>query len=592
MSGPLNKYAEGGSVEAEPKPQYDVQAMLKNLGYGNGKLGDMGGANLPLLMAGARMMTSKSPFALGAVGEGLEGYGTGLLEQRKQSFENEANKQALLKGAVENLNSINAYNIAANLYGNAPISGLGSAAPGGGGPSPAAPGGTSPAMPGVGGFAGGTILPGSTQGRVGGMGSLLPADATPLQRRQFETAMYLSGNPAFKTTSEKLAALATEGTIERLKMLGTKGIDVIGHYSDGRPILGIDPSMAASQAELKAAEQGFLMGADGRPVDTLGPSLAARKGMEAGAEARGREGSDKVEVIDNDRNSPTFGQTVTKRARDIPGMAAGYSAPAPAPSAGMGGGAEPPKPSAAPRPQAGAVTKLGPADEAKVAENKELTKGWGETYQLATVGGARESLYDMGRNFSKIRSGAWTGVSAELAAKLQRMGVPNADKLLIPGDKSEAEDLVARVQEIEKQATSTSFSAVRELTSRPAVAEVQMALRAFANPNIQPDAAKKILSVALAKLDMQTDLYNYWHSKGAGVGNADTVLHEFAQTHKFKDYVDRAAKELPAFMGERGMHTGGERPASGGVQYTPEQIEQARKLLEARRAQQGVGNGD
>jgi hypothetical protein len=117
----------------------------------------------------------------------------------------------------------------------------------------------------------------------------------------------------------------------------------------------------------------------------------------------------------------------------------------------------------------------------------------------------------------------------------------------------------AYINQITKDAIQGSFSATRELTSRPAVAEVNMARQAYANPNLPPEAIKGIAAMKKGLNDYNMAMVNDWY-KAKKEGNWKDINEYqsvWSQHNDPKAYIKKAYKDIGALKGEVDLPEGG-----------------------------------
>jgi hypothetical protein len=373
-----------------------------------------------------------------------------------------------------------------------------------------------------------------------------------------------SSNPLMAEFGKTLLEMGKAKYVEREKMLGTSGIDVIGNGPDGKPIMGVDPSLAASKMELKQAEDGILYDKNNRPVDYRGPVLAQRAGQEEAA----RKGQNLEETIDNDPNSPTYGQK-TKVFVPRPGAAGGRQ-----PGMGAPG---------APQAQGGLPAELPPGAPEQIKHGQEIRNTMAASVDAQTV--SEGKVKGTAELFKRLSSSRWQEQRSEIAEGLsdvfgREKGAEYAR--MLDTDPS-------AVQKIQKDAILNSFSGVKDSLggSRFAAQEIVMMNKAVANAQMHPETAHMILADTLAVIRRHRDAYNALSSPETGETarrNPEAFLARWAQNpnNSYERYKKQAAEELGLFAGMKDPTTGKVvKPNS----TTPSGItpEQARAELERRR---------
>lgn len=529
----------------------NMNATLQSLGVGQGALGSMGGANIPLMMAGAKMMTSKSPFALGAVGEGLEGYAGSLLDQRKRVYEDEVNKQALFKSAIDNLKLYQVENMQRAALGLPPLPPLAQGAASGGPVGPSAPVGYGTAETAATGplaaAGGGGMVPGKAGGlaSVGGVSTLerLTGDQLLDKARQAE---YM-GN---KTVSEKLASAATAGIIKGHETAAGMGLTLQGHDSAGNPLYTQSPTfLLGKEGESYSTERGKAAGGVGADMyagraefnRAVAENEAAKAGGKKGAEFPYEAGLKRVEGEEtrttgtqrsNQETYEEFDPVTNRMVRKVRGGG----------PLGVGGQAAPPATGAAP-PAAPSTTET---ETAKVSAQKETENAQQLLdYAQNLDAGALNNIEKLGDIFRRFESGKWSPAKGEVGAAARALGLPGLEKL-IGMDK-------AAIESLDKEAMGQVFGIVREATPRPAVQEFIMAAKQFASGDMQPEAAHDILAKTIGRMRFEKDLaaeFRKERAKNPTVRLSD-VQAEFTKKANVDNYIKDAWVKMGPFKGEK-----------------------------------------
>ena len=548
LGGVLGVRDDAPETPPPAAPPNATVGALQRMGYKDpGSRGE--GINIPLLMAGAGMVAARTPHFGVALGEGIKAGGESLMAERQADIARESARADLLTKALGNMKAVSDYNMLMGMRGGQGISPIG----------PQQPDANAPKGPDGAPVASLSGNPALAAGAKAGQKAAAMAGYIDMPPEQLlRLGELYSSNPLMAEFGKTLLEMGKSKYVERQKMLGTSGIDVIGYGSDGRPIHGVDPSIAASKAELKGAEEGFLIGPDGQPIDYMGPAKAQREGRIEAA----KKGQDLEETIDNDPTSATFGQK-KKVFVQRPGAGGG-----PRGSSGV------------PQAQDGLPSDLPPGVGDQIKHAQEVRNQLAASVDTQTV--SEGKVKGTAELFKRLSSSRWQEHRAEISEGLSDIfGREKADQYSKMLDTDPA-----AVQKIQKDAILNSFTGVKDSLggSRFAAQEIVMMNKAVANATMHPETAHMILADTLAVIRRHRDAYNALESAETGETarrNPEAFLARWSQKpeNSYEKYKKQSAEELGLFAG---MKDPSGKTAKGGIPtgITPEQ---ARAELERRR---------
>jgi hypothetical protein len=546
--GILDMIGLGGGEEAKA-PTNATLGALQRMGYKDpGSRGE--GINIPLLMAGASMASAKTPFFGTALGEGLKAGGESLMMERQADIARETARADLLNKALGNMKAVSDYNMVMARRGNpsdliTPLQ-PGNRDPNGPKGADGAPVASLSGNP--------SLFEGGKAGRAAAYAEYSKMDPDEL----LALGELYSSNQYVPEFGKTLLEMGKARQVAQQKMVGEKGLLVLGKDAQGNPIYMADPSIAAANAELKGAEEGFLVGPDGKMIDYLGPAKAQRAAMVTGAE----KAQSPVETMDTDPNSKGYG--TKKLVYPKPPGAAGVR------GTGAGTGAGPD----------GLPTSLPAGEPEKITAAQKTNAELGKTVADQTIAeGKLKSTADMFKLFS---SGRWQEHKAEISEGLRSIfGDEKAESYsrLLDTDP-------AAVQKIAKDAVLTSFSQVKDSLggSRFAASEIQMMNKATAEATKNPATAHMILSDALAVIQRHRDAYNALMDENTGETarrNPEAFLARWSQdpANSYEKYKKQSAEQLGLFAGMKDEKGNLVRPKGAvpeappgvlpGAQYSP-----------------------
>ncbi len=148
----------------------------------------------------------------------------------------------------------------------------------------------------------------------------------------------------------------------------------------------------------------------------------------------------------------------------------------------------------------------------------------------------------------KVQSGAWATNKAEIVAGLKSAGIP------IPADIGNDP---AQVQIALKDAFGSAMEQVKALTARPAASELVLALKNFANPNLQPEANQKILAQVVGQMRWERSLLDDWAAakalppakNGATWQDPQDFSRVWRKGNNIQGFIDQAEKDIGPLMG-------------------------------------------
>ena len=166
--------------------------------------------------------------------------------------------------------------------------------------------------------------------------------------------------------------------------------------------------------------------------------------------------------------------------------------------------------------------------------------------------------------FTQLEAGSLTNEMASAAAVLDALGLPTPE-----GAVADA----ALAQQAIKIAASRMIGDLSNLPGGAPAAELDQLARIAADPNLQPEAVKMILTMQKAALLRERKRYalrNQWVPEGSGSA-MDQYAYEqwFDENEPYTKYYEEAKESMPIFAGELGSkqepHPYGSPPEEIGV---------------------------
>lgn len=160
--------------------------------------------------------------------------------------------------------------------------------------------------------------------------------------------------------------------------------------------------------------------------------------------------------------------------------------------------------------------------------------------------------------FTQLEAGSLTNEMASAAAVLDALGLPTPE-----GAVADA----ALAQQAIKIAASKMIGDLSNLPGGAPAAELDQLGRIAADPNLQPEAVKMILTMQKAALLRERDRYalrDRWAAENPG-SSMDQYGYEqwFDENRPYTDYYEAAKESMPIFAGERGSK---QKPYTGVTQ--------------------------
>lgn len=188
--------------------------------------------------------------------------------------------------------------------------------------------------------------------------------------------------------------------------------------------------------------------------------------------------------------------------------------------------------------------KLG--DVATDAANVETTQIFRDEAQkrLPAIGGDIDRVDRQIDIYTKVEPGAWAVEKAKLGAIAATLGLEGVGGLQ-PGEQ------IALIQEAIKEKASGIVS--RGGTDGMTDYEIEFLNQSTADPNLEPEAIKKLLAIEKATLLREQDMlagHAQWRSTASNPYDLNAYKAEFAAKNPISKYIKMVEAEMPTFAGE------------------------------------------
>jgi hypothetical protein len=206
----------------------------------------------------------------------------------------------------------------------------------------------------------------------------------------------------------------------------------------------------------------------------------------------------------------------------------------------------------------------GPGGTTLATGDAQQLVDWGKSQKQSLV--VENQLKTITDALTQTQSGKWATNKADILSSIDSvLGEGNpVSKALFKSTDPAAVEVILRNQ------FSAAIGQILPNVSTPAQNILDQAQRSLADPNISPDANRKIIAQVIGTLRWDRDMYHAANTElRKNPGSPDDFAIQWAQNHPLDDYVAKADKELPKLKGQTTQTQAGSQGQAAAAPPTP-----------------------
>jgi hypothetical protein len=192
---------------------------------------------------------------------------------------------------------------------------------------------------------------------------------------------------------------------------------------------------------------------------------------------------------------------------------------------------------------------------------------WGASQQNSLA--AEQQMNALANALSQTRTGAWTTNKADIASKLESVGLGGLAKTILPNVDPAKVEIALREQ------FAAVIGQILPSTSKPAQEQLQQAQKSLGDPNLSGEANRKIIGQVIGTLRWDRDAFQAAdQALSTQPQNPNNFVINWTKDHPIKGYIDTATGELPKMSGDTTGSTQGQASSQGQGGVTSDEAKQ------------------